>query len=90
MRVSFHSRLCNLHNLNIQNLNILLRLLLINPRILNLMNNIQTLNRPPKNGMLIIQPRLQHINQHSFSTPNSSPKTMGVRELTVFSVVMKN
>jgi hypothetical protein len=67
MRVSFHSWLCNLHNLNIQNFNILLRLLLINPRILNLMNNIQALNRPPKNRMLIIKPRLPHINQHSSS-----------------------
>jgi hypothetical protein len=68
MRVSFHFRLCNLHNLNIQNLNILLRFLLINPRILNLVNNIQTLNRPPKNRMLIIKPRLQHIHQQSFLT----------------------
>jgi hypothetical protein len=74
MRVSFGSRLCNLHNLNIQNLNILLRLLLISPRILNLMNNIQTLNRPPKDRMLIIKPRLQHIYQHSFSPQQTKKK----------------
>lgn len=45
-----------LQNLHINNLNILLRLLLIQPRILNPMHHIQPLHRAAKDRMFLIQP----------------------------------
>ena len=87
MRVSFHSRLCNLHNLNIQNLNILLRLLLINPRILNFMNNIQDPESPSQKSYAYYQAKATTYLSAFIPTHQNQRE---IRELTVFSVVIKN
>jgi hypothetical protein len=47
-----------LHNLNIQNLDIFFWLLLVHPCILNLMNDIQALDRPSESRVLVVQPGL--------------------------------
>jgi hypothetical protein len=43
---------------DIDNFDILLWLLLVHPRVLDLMNNIQALDSSAKNGMFAIKPRL--------------------------------
>ena len=47
-----------LRNRNIDNLDILLRLLLVHFGILNLMHNVHACNCAPENRMLVIEPRL--------------------------------
>lgn len=71
-----------LHDLNIENLDIFLRLLLEHPSVLNSVNHIKPLNCSSKDRMLIIKPRLPAV---SFLE-----KEQGVQKLTAFSVVMKN
>lgn len=48
----------HLHNLDIQNLDVLLRLFLVHSGILYLMHYIKPLNCPAENGVLVIQPWL--------------------------------
>ena len=45
------------NNRDANDLDILFRLLAINPHILNLMHDIQSLHRPAENRMFLIQPR---------------------------------
>lgn len=47
-----------LHNGYIDDLYVLLRLLLVYPRIFNLVYDVQPLNRPAEYGMLVVEPRL--------------------------------
>jgi hypothetical protein len=47
-----------LRYIDVQNLNIFLRLLLMSPRILNLVNHIETLCRSPENSVFAIKPGL--------------------------------
>jgi hypothetical protein len=47
-----------LHDLYIENFDVFLWFLLVDPGVLDLVDNIQTLNRPSKNGMFVIKPRL--------------------------------
>jgi hypothetical protein len=51
-------QLIHLHDINVENLDIFLRFLLVRPRILDFMNHIQALRRTPENCVLPIQPRL--------------------------------
>ena len=51
-----------LHDLYIENLDIFLRFLLVYPRILNLVDDIQPLNSSPENGMLVIKPGLPRVS----------------------------
>jgi len=47
-----------LHDFYVENLDVFLWFLLVDPSVLDFVDNIQTLNRPSKNGMLVIKPRL--------------------------------
>lgn len=49
-----------LHDVDVQDLNILLRLLLVRPHIFDLMNHIKPLCSTAKDGMLPVQPWLSH------------------------------
>ena len=74
-------------NRDTNDLDILLRLLLINLRILNLMHNIHPRNRSAEDSMFVVEPRLFLVN----TTTTFSPlQKQGNVELTVFSVVIKN
>jgi hypothetical protein len=57
-------RLCldlNLHNVDIEHLDILFRPLLVSPGVLDLVYHIQTLDSTPKNSVLIVKPWLVRL-----------------------------
>lgn len=49
--------LCRLANGYVDDLDILLRLLLVHPSILDLVNNVKSLISPSENGVLLVQPK---------------------------------
>lgn len=82
-------QVASLHDINVENLDILLWPLLVCSRILNLMNHIQALCRTSENGVFSIQPRLCAI-QSQLSHLFLIKRNLLGQILTVFSVVMKN
>jgi hypothetical protein len=53
----------HLRNRDTNNLNVLLRFLLIHLRILNLMHDIHARNRASKDGVFVVEPRLYFTRQ---------------------------
>ena len=69
----------------IENLDVLLRLFLVRPDALNLMNHIEPLSCATKDCVLVIEPGLNSVSFHI------APERGGCDgQLTVFSVVIKN
>lgn len=51
----------SLHDFDIEDFDILLRLLFIYSRVLDLMDNIQALNRSSEDCVFVVQPRLEQL-----------------------------
>ena len=54
----YYVKVFELYNRDINDLNIFFRLLIMDPDIFNLMYDVQSLNCPAKNCMLVVQPGL--------------------------------
>lgn len=83
--ISPRTRVPNSYNVDVENPDVLLRPLLMCPDVLYLVDNIETLDSPPKDRVLVIKPRLESVLVIDPVAP-----CQGKACLTVLSVVTKN